>query len=51
MLTEDESRHAVETDWGYVIVPEYASWPMREPRGHGAAAGLSLHVGHERPSG
>ncbi|MBA3747396.1 MAG: UDP-N-acetylglucosamine 4,6-dehydratase (inverting) [Solirubrobacterales bacterium] len=33
MLTDDESRHAVETDWGYVIVPEYASWPMRTHEG------------------
>jgi UDP-N-acetylglucosamine 4,6-dehydratase/5-epimerase len=33
MLTEDEARHAVETDYGYVIVPEYASWPMREHDG------------------
>ena len=38
MLTEDESRHAVETDWGYVIVPEYASWPMRAHPGDGADA-------------
>lgn len=33
MLTEDESRHAVETDWGFIIVPEYASWPMRTHEG------------------
>jgi UDP-N-acetylglucosamine 4,6-dehydratase len=33
MLTEDESRHAVETDYGFVIVPEYASWPMRRHEG------------------
>jgi UDP-N-acetylglucosamine 4,6-dehydratase len=26
LLTEDESRHAVETDTAYVIRPEYASW-------------------------
>jgi UDP-N-acetylglucosamine 4,6-dehydratase len=26
LLTEDESRHSVETDIGYVITPEYASW-------------------------
>lgn len=29
LLTEDESRHAVRIDGGYVIVPEYPSWPMR----------------------
>ncbi|MEA2195328.1 MAG: UDP-N-acetylglucosamine 4,6-dehydratase/5-epimerase [Solirubrobacteraceae bacterium] len=33
MLTEDESRHAVETDYGYIIIPEYASWPMRTHEG------------------
>jgi UDP-N-acetylglucosamine 4,6-dehydratase len=35
LLTEDESRHAVETDTAYVIRPEYASWgmePVREGR-------------------
>lgn len=26
MLTEDEARHSVETDWGYVIQPEYRFW-------------------------
>ncbi|HEY8583114.1 MAG TPA: UDP-N-acetylglucosamine 4,6-dehydratase (inverting) [Capillimicrobium sp.] len=30
LLTEDEARHSVETDLGYVVVPEYASWPMRD---------------------
>jgi UDP-N-acetylglucosamine 4,6-dehydratase/5-epimerase len=28
LLTEDESRHAVETEGAYVIRPEYASWGM-----------------------
>ncbi len=32
-LTEDESRHAYELDDGYVILPEYASWPLREVEG------------------
>jgi UDP-N-acetylglucosamine 4,6-dehydratase len=35
LLTEDESRHAVETETAYVIRPEYASWgmePVREGR-------------------
>jgi len=26
MLTEDEARHAVETDWGFIIQPEYVFW-------------------------
>jgi UDP-N-acetylglucosamine 4,6-dehydratase/5-epimerase len=29
LLTEDESRHAVETEEGYVILPEYAFWQLR----------------------
>jgi UDP-N-acetylglucosamine 4,6-dehydratase len=33
MVTEDESRHALETEWGYVILPEYASWPTRDHQG------------------
>jgi UDP-N-acetylglucosamine 4,6-dehydratase len=35
LLTEDESRHAVETDASFIIRPEYASWgtpPAREGR-------------------
>jgi UDP-N-acetylglucosamine 4,6-dehydratase len=35
MLTEDESRHAVETDWGYVIEPEYRFWDD-QPKHEGA---------------
>jgi UDP-N-acetylglucosamine 4,6-dehydratase len=30
LLTEDEARHSVEVDNGYVILPEYASWSVRE---------------------
>jgi UDP-N-acetylglucosamine 4,6-dehydratase len=33
LLTEDESRHSVEIDNGYVILPEYASWSLREVEG------------------
>jgi UDP-N-acetylglucosamine 4,6-dehydratase len=33
LITEDESRHAVETDWGFVIFPEYASWSLKEHKG------------------
>jgi UDP-N-acetylglucosamine 4,6-dehydratase len=28
LLTEDESRHSVEVEDGFVIVPEYASWGL-----------------------
>ena len=34
LVTEDESRHAVQTDWGFVIMPEYASWPVKEHTGN-----------------
>ena len=33
LLTEDESRHALEVDNGFVIHPEHASWPLREVEG------------------
>jgi UDP-N-acetylglucosamine 4,6-dehydratase len=33
LLTEDESRHSVETDTGFVIVPEYASWGIEPIEG------------------
>jgi len=33
LLTQDESRHSLEVDNGYVILPEYASWPLREVEG------------------
>jgi UDP-N-acetylglucosamine 4,6-dehydratase len=29
LLTEDESRHSLETEKGFVIMPEHASWPLR----------------------
>jgi len=30
LLTEDEARHSLETEDGFVILPEHASWPLRE---------------------
>ena len=33
LLTEDESRHSLEVDNGYVVLPEYASWPLRAVEG------------------
>jgi UDP-N-acetylglucosamine 4,6-dehydratase/5-epimerase len=30
LLTDDESRHSLETGEGFVILPEHASWPLRE---------------------
>jgi UDP-N-acetylglucosamine 4,6-dehydratase len=40
LLTEDEARHAVETDWGFVIVPEYASWSSQAHDGAPVADGF-----------
>jgi UDP-N-acetylglucosamine 4,6-dehydratase len=40
LLTEDESRHSLEVDNGYVILPEYASWPLREVEGHALTPGF-----------
>ena len=49
LVTEDESRHAVEADFGFVIIPEYASWPLREHEGaRHAARRLSLRERHQR---
>jgi UDP-N-acetylglucosamine 4,6-dehydratase len=33
LLTEDESRHSLETEKGFVILPEHASWPLRPVEG------------------
>jgi UDP-N-acetylglucosamine 4,6-dehydratase/5-epimerase len=33
LVTEDESRHSFELPDRYVIFPEYASWPVSEPKG------------------
>ena len=36
LVTEDEARHTIDADFGFVIVPEYASWGLRDhgPTGH-----------------
>jgi UDP-N-acetylglucosamine 4,6-dehydratase len=33
LLTEDEARHTLETDRGFVILPEHYTWPLREVEG------------------
>jgi UDP-N-acetylglucosamine 4,6-dehydratase len=33
LVTEDEARHSVETEHGFVILPEHASWPLRPVEG------------------
>jgi UDP-N-acetylglucosamine 4,6-dehydratase len=33
LVTEDESRHSFDAGDRYVILPEYASWPLREVSG------------------
>jgi UDP-N-acetylglucosamine 4,6-dehydratase len=33
LVTEDESRHTFETDDSFVILPELASWPLRDVDG------------------
>jgi UDP-N-acetylglucosamine 4,6-dehydratase len=33
LLTGDEARHSYEVDNGYVILPELASWPLRDVEG------------------
>ena len=40
LVTEDESRHCIETDKSYMILPEYWSWPMREHEGIRLDAGF-----------
>jgi UDP-N-acetylglucosamine 4,6-dehydratase len=40
LLTEDEARHSVETSFGYVIEPEYASWPRQRVEGERLADGF-----------
>lgn len=37
LVTENESRHTVDADFGFVIVPEYASWDLRD---HGPLGSL-----------
>jgi UDP-N-acetylglucosamine 4,6-dehydratase len=33
LVTEDESRHSFECEDRFVVLPEYASWPLREVSG------------------
>jgi UDP-N-acetylglucosamine 4,6-dehydratase/5-epimerase len=33
LLTEDEARHSYEVENGYVILPEYASWALKDVAG------------------
>jgi UDP-N-acetylglucosamine 4,6-dehydratase len=33
LLTDDEARHSLETEQGFVILPEHASWPLRDVDG------------------
>lgn len=33
LLTEDEARHSLETEKGFVILPEHASWSLRPVEG------------------
>lgn len=40
LITEDEAGHTIETDWGFVILPEYASWPTRDHDGMPVARGF-----------
>ncbi len=32
-MTEDESRHSFDLEDRFVILPEYASWPLKEVDG------------------
>jgi UDP-N-acetylglucosamine 4,6-dehydratase len=40
LVTEDESRHSYDVGDRYVILPEYASWPLREVAGDRLAEGF-----------
>lgn len=40
LLTENEARHSIDTDFGYVIEPEYASWHRERVRGAPLPAGF-----------
>jgi UDP-N-acetylglucosamine 4,6-dehydratase len=46
LVTEDESRHAYEVDNGFIIMPEYPSWPLQTPQN-----GRELPGGFEYSSG
>jgi UDP-N-acetylglucosamine 4,6-dehydratase len=41
LVTADESRHSYRVDNGFVILPEYASWPLREVDGERLPPGFS----------
>lgn len=45
LVTEDESRHSYELEDRYVILPEYASWPLRDPGGSRTTEGF--HYGSD----
>ena len=40
MVTEDESRHAYDVGFAYVIAPESASWDFQPPQGERTPAGF-----------
>ncbi|HMS61570.1 MAG TPA: UDP-N-acetylglucosamine 4,6-dehydratase (inverting) [Solirubrobacteraceae bacterium] len=40
LLTEDEARHTIETESGFVVLPEYASWGTVEQRGERPPTGF-----------
>jgi UDP-N-acetylglucosamine 4,6-dehydratase/5-epimerase len=40
LITEDESNHTLETDWGFVILPEHASWPTLDHDGRPVPRGF-----------
>lgn len=46
LVTEDESRHSYETKEGYLILPEHASWELKEVEG-----GRALPAGFRYSSG
>lgn len=47
LLTEDEARHSFETDNGYVILPEHASWQLR-PVENGRPLPAGFHYSSDR---
>lgn len=42
LVTSDESRHAYKTTNGFVILPEYASWPLQPVDGERLPSGFSF---------
>lgn len=45
LVTEDESRHAYRVHNGYVILPEYASWPLKAVEGEQLPKGFRYSSG------